>query len=62
MSSRRVDVPKGWYDNSITGRRERYDGGGNVVESIGQGWIQRRSVPRFGSYPDVPQKETKCES
>ncbi len=56
MSSRKVWVSKGVYDNSATQRRERYDGGGNVIESAGIQWLVANNRPKFGTYPDIPEE------
>lgn len=56
MSSRKQWVHKGWYDNLETQRRERYDHKGNVVESLGVLYVERKPGHhgKFGKLPDVP--------
>lgn len=56
MTSRKIWVEKGIYDNRESQRREKYDHLGNVIESSGIGYIQKRGHKKFGSYPDIPKK------
>lgn len=56
MSSRKQWVPKGTYDNRITGRRETYDHKGNVIVSEGPLYANAHPAHygKFGKLPDVP--------
>lgn len=58
MSSRKIWVPKGVYDNRSTMRRETYDHLGNVIESSGHIYVDNHPghIGKFGKLPDIPKE------
>lgn len=58
MTSQKIWVPKGTYDNLETNRRETYDGKGNVIESQGCLYADKHPAHfgKFGRLPNIPAR------
>lgn len=64
MSSQKIWVPKGTYDNLENQRRETYDNYGNVIESQGILYVLKHPGHhgKFGKLPNVPAKPSNKEN
>lgn len=62
MTTRKIGIPPGVYDNLESGRREEYDEHGNLIQSAGTLWLISNRTEHdfarheFGSLRDIPLK------